>query len=398
VNAPPAAVRTIRPALVVLAVVLLAVNLRTTVVSLPPLLATIERDLGLSGPGAGMLTALPVICMAIFAPAGHRLAHRFGAEATAFGSVALVGLGNGLRLFGEHVALLYLATFIAGVGVAVAGVVLPGLVKELFASRTGAMTGAYTVAMMLGATVAAATAVPLAQWLGSWQASLASWALPAALAAATWLGVTLRVNRPEPEAGAGRGRLPARSGTAWLLTAYFTLQAVLAYVVIGWLAAAFEYRGWSAAQAGWLLAINNLAQVASALVLPALTDRLRDRRWALIPAGTASLVGCVWLLAWPDTLPWLASIVLGVGIGAGFALALVLIVDYAADTAASTRLAALVFLVGYGAGAAVAPVLVGALRDWTGGFAAGFALLVASTAAQLIIATRLGPRRRATVH
>jgi cyanate permease len=43
-------------------------------------------------------------------------------------------------------------------------------------------------------------------------------------------------------------------------------------------------------------------------------------------------------------------------------------------------------------------VLVGALRDWTGGFAAGFALLVASTAAQLIIATRLGPRRRATVH
>ncbi len=395
-TAPQPVVRPIRPALVVLAVVLLAVNLRTTVVSLPPLLATIESDLGLSGPAAGLLTSLPVVCMAAFAPAGHRLAHRFGTEATAFGSVTLVGLGNGLRLFGDHVTLLYLATFVAGLGVAVAGVVLPGLVKELFASRTGAITGAYTVAMMLGATVAAATSVPLAQWLGSWQASLASWAIPAALAAATWLLVTLRVNRGEPETGGG-GRLPIASTTAWLLAAFFSLQAALAYVVLGWLAAAYEYRGWNATDAGWLLAVNSLAQLAGALVLPALTDRFRDRRWALLPAGTASLTGCIWLLAWPDTLPWLASIVLGVGVGAGFSLALVLIVDYAADTTASTRLAAMVFLVGYGA-AAVAPVLVGALRDWTGGFGAAFALLVATSATQLIIATRLGPARRGVVH
>ncbi len=395
-TAPAAVVRPLRPVLVVLAVVLLAVNLRTTVVSLPPLLATIESELGLSGPAAGLLTSLPVICMAVFAPAAHRLAHRFGSEATAFGAVALVGLGNGLRWFGEYVAVLYGATFVAGLGVAVAGVVLPGLVKELFASRTGAVTGAYTVAMMSGATVAAATSVPLAHWLGSWQASLASWAVPAALAAATWLLVTLRVNRPEPEAGGG-GRLPMRSTTAWLLAAFFALQAALAYVILGWLAAAYEYRGWSASSAGWLLAVNNLAQLAAALVLPALTDRLSDRRWALLPAGTATVVGCVWLLAWPDTLPWLASIVLGVGIGAGFSMALVLIVDYAADTAASTRLAAMVFLVGYGA-AAAAPVLVGALRDWTGGFGAGFALLVASSATQLIIATRLGPARRGAVY
>src|SRR5438067_10873949 len=92
---------TLRPALLVLAVILLALNLRTTVASLPPLLATIQRDLGLTGPAAGVLTSLPVLCMAFFAPVGHRLAHRAGREATALGSVALIGLGNGLRFLGE---------------------------------------------------------------------------------------------------------------------------------------------------------------------------------------------------------------------------------------------------------------------------------------------------------
>ena len=85
---------------VVAALVLVAVNLRTTVASVPPVLGHIERDLRLSGPAAGMLTALPVVCMAWFAPAAHRLAHRFGREACTFGAIALVAAGNGVRLSG----------------------------------------------------------------------------------------------------------------------------------------------------------------------------------------------------------------------------------------------------------------------------------------------------------
>jgi MFS transporter, CP family, cyanate transporter len=161
----------------VLAVVLLAVNLRTSIASLPPLLGEVEHDLRLSGAAAGLLTALPVLCMALFAPLAHRLAHRFGREATALGAVVLVALGNGARLAGGHVVALYAGTLIAGLGIAVSGVVLPGLVKELFPRRVGLMTGAYSVAMMVGAAAAAGAAVPLARLLGSWQASLASWAV-----------------------------------------------------------------------------------------------------------------------------------------------------------------------------------------------------------------------------
>jgi CP family cyanate transporter-like MFS transporter len=385
-----------RPGVVVAALVLLALNLRTTVASLPPLLAAIERDLGLSGAAAGLLTALPVLCRAFFAPVAHRLAHRFGREATALAAVALVVAGNGLRWWGGAAGVLFAATFVAGLGVAVSGVVLPGLVKDLFPDRAGALTGAYSVAMMLGAAGAAAAAVPLARVLGSWEASLASWAVPAALGAAAWLVVTVRAGQPEPDEEAVAGRLPWRCAPAWLLAGFFSLQAAVAYAVMGWLAPAYEARGWSAATAGLLVAVNMLAQLASALVLPALTDRLADRRPVIVGAAALTVAGCAWLLVLPDLWPWMATIVLGLGLGGGFSLAMVLVVDYAADPAASGRLVALVFLVGY-AVAALAPVVVGELRDRSGGFTVPFAVLTAMAAAQAAIGTRLGPQHRGAV-
>jgi CP family cyanate transporter-like MFS transporter len=385
--------------------VLVAVNLRTTVASLPPLLRAVERDLGLSGAGAGLVTALPVLCMAWFAPAAHRLAHRFGREATVLGAVALVAAGNGLRgaagpTAGGTAALLA-GTFVAGVGVAVCGVVLPGIVKAFFPRRAGAATGGYLVAMMLGAAVAAAVAVPLEQLLGSWPASLAAWALPAVVAVAAWLPVSARINERGNErdlgGGSGAGRLPWRSGTAWLLAAFLCVQSSLAYAYLAWLAPAYETRGWTAAAAGALLGGFNLAQLAAALVLPALADRSVDRRPPLLGAVGCTVAGAVWLFAVPDTWPWVAACVLGLGLGGGFSLAMVLLVDYAADPAASSRLTAMAFLVSYTA-AAAAPVLVGALRDATGGFAAPFGLLAVLAVVELTMVTQLGPRHQGTQH
>lgn len=324
------------------------------------------------------------------------MAHRFGREATALAAVALVAVGNGLRLWGGQAAVLFAATFVAGLGVAITGVVLPGLIKDLFPDRAGAMTGVYSMAMMLGAAGSAAASVPLARLLESWQESLAAWSFPAALGAAAWLAVTVRVNQPEPDEESHPGRLPWRSGAAWLLVWFFSLQAALAYAFLGWLAPAYEARGWGAAAAGGLLAINNLAQLASALVLPALTDRLTDRRPVLIGAVSLTALGCAWLLMLPDALPWVASIVVGLGLGGGFSLALVLVVDFAGNPAASSRLVAMVFLVGY-AVAAVTPVALGVLRDATGGFTAPFGVLTVMAVLEAAIGTQLGPQYRRAI-
>jgi len=95
-------------------------------------------------------------------------------------------------------------------------------------------------------------------------------------------------------------------------------------------------------------------------------------------------------------LPWAAVAVAGVGLGGGFSLVLVLLADFAAHPLAAGRLAAFVFLVGYTV-AAIAPVLIGAMRDVTGGFTAAFGLLTAMAVLQLWLGRRLGPERRASL-
>jgi MFS transporter, CP family, cyanate transporter len=388
--------RGLSPALLAAALVVLALNLRATVAALPPLLPDVQRDLGLSGAAAGALTALPVLCMALFSPGSHRVAHRLGREATALAGVALIAIGNGLRLAGTFPPALYGGTLLAGIGIAACGVVLAGIVKEFFPRREGAASAAYIVAMMLGAAVAPAVAVPLERLLGSWQASLAAWGVPAALAVAIWIPICVRLNTREPGAGAHPGRLPLRSRPAWLVAGFLSLQASIAYAYIAWLAPAYRDHGWSAVSAGALLGGIHFFQLFTALLLPILADRSDDRRRPLMAAVGCTVVGAVWLFALPDLLPWAAVAALGLGLGGGFALSLVLIVDYAADPAASSRLAAMAFRVCYSA-AAAAQVAVGALHDATGGFGVPFGLLAVMALVQLAMATRLGPRHRGSV-
>ncbi|MDA8435761.1 MAG: MFS transporter [Actinomycetales bacterium] len=380
------------------ALVLVALNLRTTVASLPPLLAAVREDIPLTGAVAGLLTATPVLCMAWLAPPAVRIARRWGAPVATLAAVVLISVGNGLRGLSGSSAALLLATLVAGAGVATAGVVVPAVVKDAFPGRAGAATGGYAVAMMLGAATSATFSAPLANALGSWRGGLSIWALPAAAAAVLWAVVARRLSRGAtgPRERPPHVALPWRSRPAWLLVAFMSAQSALAYAYLGWLAPAYVERGWSGFAAGALVGVNNLAQLGAALVLPALADRIAGFRRLVVGAVSLTVVGTAWFWLLPDAAPWLASVVLGAGLGAGFALGLTRIVHYAADAQASSRLTALVFLVSYTV-AAAAPVAVGVLHDTSGGFALPFGLLVLLSLTQWTVAGRLGPDHIGTV-
>ena len=374
------------------ALVLVAVNLRTTVASLPPLLSDIRQDIPLTGAAAGLLTATPVLCMAWLAPLAARLARRWGASSTTLLAVLLIAVGNALRGLSGSAVMLLLATLVAGAGVATTGVVLPAVVKDVFPGRPGAATGGYAVAMMLGAAMSATFSAPLASVLGSWRGALSFWGLPAAAAAALWAVVARRIATAGTHERDSRAHvaLPWRSRPAWLLVAFMSAQSALAYAYLGWLAPAYVARGWTAFAAGALVGVNNIAQLTAALTLPALADRFGTFRRLVIGAVSLTFIGTVWFWLVPDAAPWLAAVVLGLGLGAGFSLGLTRIVHYAADAPASSRLTALVFLVSYTIAAAT-PVAVGLLHDLTGGYSAAFGLLVLLALTQWVVAGRLGP-------
>lgn len=281
--------------MLVAAIVLVAANLRTLMASLPPLAEAVRADLGLSSAWMGVLTTLPVLCMGLLAPGANQVARRLGAE-TAIGAgwgLVLAGLVlAGLVLRGSGggaVWSLYAGTFVAGAGITLAGTLLPGLVKSVFpARRSGLGTGLTMAAMMGLAAVASATSVPLADALGGWSRSLLVWVPLAVLAAVAWMPVARAARRhpgreeaPEDVSHA----LPWASATAWLVAAYLTVQSWQFYSALAWLAATYESHGWTAREAGLLMAAFTGAQLVSGLAAPTLLDRVPDPRVLLVLAG-----------------------------------------------------------------------------------------------------------------
>lgn len=376
-----------------LGLVAVAANLRLAIAGLPPLVQLISADLHLGGAALGMLTALPVLCMGLFAPAAHWASGRWGSAPVVLVAVALLTAGSAVRLWGSHAVAVWGGTLLAGVGIAVAGTLLPRLVKTLFPpERVGLVTGLYMLGMMLGATVSSALAVPLAHLLGSWEGSLASWAVVGIMGLLAWTPLA-RVgwaHRVEVTAQSTGARLPWRQPTAWLVAAYLVTQSWAFYSCLAWIAPSFVQLGWERAQAGYLLSVFSATQIVSGLLSPLLTDRLHDLRALLVPAALLSGVGMLGLLLAPTAGPWVWVGFVGLGQGAAFSLALVLLVRFAATPHASGGLSAMGFLVGYVV-ASFGPVTMGAIRDATGGFHAVWAVLAGFVVAQVAVCVALRP-------
>jgi MFS transporter, CP family, cyanate transporter len=335
---------------------LIGLNLRSVFGAVPPLLDDIGADLALSGFALSLLTAIPTLCLGLLAPPASRLALRIGHEQVTAAALVVLTLAEALRLAGSVVALLYLSTFLTGAAIGAISTMMPALLGYHLESRPGLGAGVYSTAMATASACAAWLAVPLAT----------------SLTTACWLLVLPRLTRPasaQPQESEASG-LPWRSRAAWLLTAYFALQTFVGFAAMTWVAPAYRDAGWSADAASRLLSVFFAIQIVGMLVLPAITDRTTDRRPVLLLSSGTCTLGLLCLAATPS-LAWLGAVLFGLGIGGGFAVGLVLLVDVTRSRAEAARLSAMVFLLSY-TFATLGPVLVGVLRDVTGGYALGF--------------------------
>ncbi len=396
--APPDGVGTgpVRPGVVLVGLLALALNLRAALAGYPPLLETIRADLGASATAAGLVQSGAVLMMAVGSFVGPRFGDRFGREVGLAGAVGMVAAGSlarGVAAFATLVA----GSLLIGLGIGIAGVLLAGVVKEHLGRRAAAATGGYTVAMMVGATAASGLVVPVAVLLGGWSFALAAFAVPAVLAIALWLPIARRMPSASGAAGpAGtRSPLPWRNRFARLVACYQAGASTVFYGWMTWLAAYYESQGWTAAQAGLLLAVWSLVQLPAGLLIPVLAER--RRRWLFWSAMTlaSGMVGTVGLMLVPVAPlvgPWLWVTLVGIS-GAGFPLGLSVIAWRTPDGAASAAVSGLALGVGY-LSSATAPLLMGVLIDMTGGYRAAIAVLVVAGLVQAWATFRIGDGER----
>ena len=382
-----------------LAVLWLAgVDLRATLLALPPVLILIHHDLGLSETGVGALTSLPVLVLAAAAVPGSLLIARAGARRAAIAGIVLVAISSALRGLGPSVAMLFAMTLVMGIGIAVIQPAVPALVARWCPDRIGFATAVYVNGLLVGETVSAALTLPLVLPLvgGSWPLDLAAWAmLPLATAV-----LMLVLGRRLPDAAAG----PAArwwpdwgSPDTWRLglvlggvgTAYFATNAFIP----DYLRTAGRIN-----LIGPCLAALNAGQLPASAIALALAPAITGRRAPLLVVPAAIAVSLALFLVTPPALWVLGAGLIGFWCAFGLVLALAL-PPLVAEARDLHRLSAGMFAVGY-AYSFLLPLLGGVAWDTSHVPAAAFLPAFAGAATTFLAAlalpklTRLVPAPR----
>jgi CP family cyanate transporter-like MFS transporter len=259
-------------------------------------------------------------------------------------------------------------TLVATAGIAIGNVLIPVVVKESFPGQVGRVTGIYTAALAAGGGIGAAFTPPLEQLLGGWRAPMAAWAVLSLAALLLWG----RAARHEPVSATASDALPARrsllrSPLAWAVTGFFGLQAMFAYVTMGWLAEMFVSYGIARTEAGLMLAVINLIGIPISLIVAPIALARRSQSGWISGMAAISLLGVLGLILAPSAAPWVWTLLLGVGMGV-FPLGLGVIALRSRTAADTAGLSAMAQSIGYllaSVGPFMFGVLHGATASWT---------------------------------
>ena len=363
-----------RTVLVLAGIVLLSFNLRPAAVSVGPVLEEVRDGLGMSGPEAGLLTALPVLAFAVFGALAPSFARAVGVHrAAAVSLVAVVAGLGGRAAAGSDVTFLLLSA-VALAGMATANVLLPSLVKLHFPDRIGQATAVYTTALAIGLTSAFLLTVPIAHAYDSWRAGLGVWALTALVALVPWLVLATQDRHLERVTRSISFADVARTRIGWAMVLVFGLQSMQAYSIFGWFSQLWRDNGYDAGQAGAFVGIVAAVSIPISLWLPSAVAR-RDNQVSLILSVLGCyLVGYGMLLVDAHAFAIPAALLIGVGCCI-FPLVLTLIGLRARTPDGTAALSGFTQSLGY-LMAALGPFLVGTIYDATGSWTTPLWLLL----------------------
>ncbi|KTB80990.1 cyanate transporter [Pseudomonas syringae pv. syringae] len=376
-----------------ISVLLVALNLRPSMAAVGPLLVAIRLDVPLGFGTASLLTMLPVMAMGLAMFFGMGIARYLGSYRSIMLSLALIGLATLARLFLDSAAELIFSAVLAGLGIALIQALMPALIKSRFKADVSLYMGLYVTAIMGGAALAASFSPLVMSSSGSWRVGLAVWSLLALLAMCFWFAQR-HVLQSDASIAAGHRQTFFHMPRAWMLGIFFGLGTASYTCVLAWLAPYYLENGWGEQGAGLLLGFLTLMEVVSGLLVPALANRSRDKRVALVVLLILMMTGFAGLILMPQQLGLLWACLLGLGVGGLFPMSLIVSMDHCDDPQQAGSLTAFVQGVGYLI-ASLSPLLAGVIRDLTGSFAGAWWSLMALVVIMLLMVVRLDPRRYA---
>jgi len=354
---------------VVLGVILVVgIALRTQVAGVAPLIPRMQVAFDLPFLLAGWLTSIPVVFLGVMAFAGPFVAGFAGTRAAIAWSMLLVIVFAVWRAFAGDAAALLLTTLPLGVGIGLAGALIPAAVRNLDRAVHGPALGFFALGLQAGTGGAAAVAVPLALMLGGWREALLALAIPLVIGLIIWIALW----RPKvDDRGADGASILPR--TTVPLVGVFGLQALVFHSTLTWLPARLTEVGWPEAGAGATFGLLNAFAMGGTLLVAIWCRSFRMRVVLTVWGSLALAAGLALIGVDPErTIAW--ACIAGVAFGMLFPIAITLPLDYASDSQDALRLTAGTLGLGYLVSSAGSS-LSGGLRDLGGSFEPVFLVL-----------------------
>lgn len=363
-------------------------QLRSVVLAVPPVLPAIRDDLHLSFTAAGVLTALPVLCLGAAALPGAALVNRFGARLVVGAGTAGLGLAALLRLAPPEPVALFAFSALMALCVATAQPAMTAFVRTWFPGSLQRASTVFAFALGAGGLAGSVLTVHLAEAAG-WRGSMVLWALLALGVGVAWLVVAPgRRDAAQPEPGGLRDL--ARDPAVWHVAALFGAQSLIFYAASSWIP--FELRGTSPAYLSLVLLLMNVVNVPVTLTLLALPwPWARSRRFYVAAGLLMTSATAAFALQLTD-LAWLWAPLLGTGTAMMFTGTVALPALFAPEGRAAGY-SAIVLTVGYAISFA-GPFLGGVLLDQTHQISSPFWLMAAVAVCVLVLGVTLPRRER----
>lgn len=380
--------------LIVFSLILIGLNLRPSIAAIGPLLPQIRASLNLTFSEVSLLTALPILCMGIAMFLSFQILKYVSAFKLIVFSLILIGFSNFFRFFADAYQYNLLITAIsAGCGIAMIQAVLPLIIKKNFSKNIAIYMGVYVTAIMGGAALSSALVPAIESHFKSWQFSLACWSILTAVATLNWLNIKNILCEDESKIEKNKGgNLTLYSiPRVWVLCIFFGLGTASYTCVLAWLPPYFIDLGWKSTEAGLLLALLTLSEVAAGLLFPMLSNKSQDRRIILIIIILCCIAGYLGLILTPELITYLWICLLGLGIGGLFPMSLILTMDHLPSAQAAAQLTSFVQGAGYII-AGFSPLIAGLLRDLTWSFLISWISLLLISCLLLLIVPFFNPK------
>lgn len=349
---------------------LIAANLRLPITIIPPLLKTIEKNLGVPSSLIGLITSIPLIAFAVFSPIIVKIAKKFGNELTVFLFFIILIAGSYLRII-PTVWALFIGTTLVGIGIDSGNVLVPAMIKDHLPNRIPLGTALYTLSMLLiGAIGTALSGIFITKI--SLSTTLAILSALSIVAIIFWIP-NLKTNtkdKADSKESVPNYRSVWNQKVGWYITVYFGLQSLVYYSLLTWTPSVMESHGVSTVISSNILTVLQLSGLPCSFIVPILAPKINGRKFL----DTFLIIGYVFgplLFLLNIQTTWLLVVIAfltGFGSGIAFNEAIYFFTNKTTNPYQTAEVSGMAQSAGYLL-AAIGPVIFGFLHELAGTWA-----------------------------